>query len=100
MIVCRDCKYLLDDAGDLFCEMRSYQGFLHFPEQTSCIHAERRDGPTECCATCKHYEEAPPEDIVDGHFWNGCRNQHWSGDGEINTDVMLCPEWAPREEKE
>lgn len=91
MTKCKDCKRM---------GMCGIRAPIRCDENFSCSFAERADGLQVCCATCKHYEEAPPEDIVDGHFWNGCRNQHWSGDGEINTDVMLCPEWQPREEKE
>lgn len=52
----------------------------------SCTEAERADGLTGCCATCRQL-------FLECDFLNEALP-------DVCLNKMLCPEWAPREEKE
>lgn len=102
MTRCSECKHWIPKKNDNIigvceqydCPISAIGGVTTYDDM-SCIHAERADGLAVCCATCKH-------NIEEGKgisYMSYCHKKHWD-DSNADKDVMSCPEWAPREEKE
>lgn len=91
MILCKDCKHHSVEAECSWCfnPPENEKGEIDYGFN-SCPNAERADGLTECCETCKHYEK---------FCANYCQKGCFSGidNDNINLGKMKCNEWQAME---
>ena len=96
MIKCKDClSFIKKNIFDGRCTKSDHD----FGYEYGCIFAEHRDGLQVCCATCRHIL-----DLNDSLHHTRCGLDMFDLNGygiaiRLKTEKMLCPEWAPREEK-
>lgn len=92
MIKCKDCKYFnrhyfenRPDIGHCFA-----LDDAQLLETLSCAEATRRDGLTECCATCKHkWPDSAGPYCHQGNWHHNVRE-------DFRYDKMKCDEWEAK----
>ena len=92
MILCKDCKHC--DLERVWCE--KHRDYLNSTDEISCTHAERADGLTECCATCRNLLDYDDCNAIECEL----EQFDYTNRAFINIGNLSCPEWVPREEKE
>lgn len=86
MIKCKDCKRM---------GMCGIRAPIRCDENFSCSFAERADGLTMCCATCRHLLDYDDCNAIECEL----EQFDYTNRAYLNIENLSCPEWQPRERK-
>lgn len=100
MTKCKDCKYWKRYQRENRSPICGECHIIKYPkgsllvityEKMGCIHAERADGLTECCETCKHYKRGDISHLDRCNYGN-----EFIFHPSMPRDKMKCDEWEAK----